>query len=132
MVLSGKARVVATNGKLINNISTDVSRIDFCCGFFHMSWTAPIQLIVIIIILLVNIGPSCLAGIGFLCITLPLQAMAMKSMFAFRKKAMVWTDKRAKLIQELLGGMKVIKFFGKYCLYSLKKADVENLHCSID
>lgn len=41
----------------------------------------------------------------------PLQAMAMKSMFAFRKKAMVWTDKRAKLIQELLGGMRVIKFF---------------------
>ena len=24
---------------------------------------------------------------------------------------MVWTDKRAKLLQELLGGMKVIKFF---------------------
>lgn len=110
MVLSGKARVVATNGKLINNISTDISRIDFCCSFFRkpfflhkknlsafffldfksatnfadfprgrcclafffvdMSWTAPIQLIVIVIILLVNIGPSCLAGIGFLCVTL--------------------------------------------------------------
>jgi hypothetical protein len=24
---------------------------------------------------------------------------------------MVWTDKRAKLLQELLGGMKLIKFF---------------------
>lgn len=35
MVLSGKARVVATNGKLVNNISTDISRIDFCCSFFR-------------------------------------------------------------------------------------------------
>ena len=24
---------------------------------------------------------------------------------------MIWTDKRAKLLQELLGGMKIIKFF---------------------
>lgn len=31
----------------------------------------------------------------------------MKSMFSMRRKAMVWTDKRAKLIQELLGGMRV-------------------------
>lgn len=111
MKLSGKARTVITNGKLVNHISTDVSRVDFCCSFFHMSWTAPIQLISIIVILLFNLGPSSLAGIGFLLVCLPFQAMAMKSMFAFRRKAMVWTDKRAKLIQELLGGMRVIKFF---------------------
>lgn len=36
MVLSGKARVTITNGKLVNHISTDVSRIDFCAGFFHV------------------------------------------------------------------------------------------------
>lgn len=35
----------------------------------------------------------------------------MKKMFTLRKKAMMWTDKRAKLIQELLGGMRIIKFF---------------------
>lgn len=35
-----------------------------------MSWTAPIQLIIIVIILLVNLGPSSLAGIGFLLIML--------------------------------------------------------------
>jgi hypothetical protein len=31
-----------------------------------------------------------------------------------RKKTMVWTDQRARLIQELLGGMRVIKFFCKF------------------
>jgi ABC-type multidrug transport system fused ATPase/permease subunit len=35
----------------------------------------------------------------------------MKKMLALRRGAMVWTDKRAKLIQELLGGMRIIKFF---------------------
>lgn len=28
-----------------------------------------------------------------------------------RQKSMQWTDRRAKLLQELLGGMKIIKFF---------------------
>ena len=35
--LTGKARVEGLgNGKLINHISTDVSRIDFAAGFFHL------------------------------------------------------------------------------------------------
>ncbi|GAA5994171.1 uncharacterized protein JCM10292_001909 [Rhodotorula paludigena] len=111
MVLSGKARTVITNGRLVNHIGTDVSRIDFCAGFFHMSWTAPIQLIVIMVILLVQIGPSCLVGIAFLLIMIPPQSWAMKRMYGYRRKAMVWTDKRARLIGELLGGMRVLKFF---------------------
>lgn len=78
-----------------------------------MVWTAPIQLIIVIIILLVNLGASSLAGIGFLLIVTPFQTWAMKAMFSLRKKTMVWTDKRAKLLQELLGGMRIIKFFGE-------------------
>lgn len=69
MKLSGKARTVITNGKLINHISTDVSRIDFCAGFFHMSWTAFVQIFIIIALLLANLGPSSLAGVAFLFIT---------------------------------------------------------------
>ena len=34
--LTSRARSSLTNGKLVNHISTDVSRIDFCAGFFHM------------------------------------------------------------------------------------------------
>ncbi|GAA5839463.1 hypothetical protein JCM3766R1_003553 [Sporobolomyces carnicolor] len=120
--LSGKAKTTISNGRLTNHIGTDVSRIDFCAGFFHMSWTAPIQIIVILIILLVQIGPSCLVGIGFLFLMIPPQSIAMKKMFGFRRKAMVWTDKRARLIQELLGGMKVIKFFAWEVPY-LKKLE---------
>lgn len=37
--LTSRARSTLTNGKLVNHISTDVSRIDFCAGFFHMVGT---------------------------------------------------------------------------------------------
>jgi hypothetical protein len=41
----------------------------------------------------------------------PIQTVAMKQMFKLRGKTATWTDKRTKLIQELLGGVKVIKLF---------------------
>lgn len=108
--LTQKSRGELPNGKLVNHISTDTSRIDFAAGFFHMTWTAPIQFIVISIILLVQIGYSALPGIGFLLVALPAQTFIMKKLFTVRKKGMVWTDRRAKLLQELLGGMRIVKF----------------------
>lgn len=109
--LTSRARSKLTNGLIMNHISTDVSRIDFCAGFFHMAWAAPIQLIICLVLLLLNLGPSALAGFAFFVIAAPAQTMVMKKMFGFRASGMKWTDKRAKLLQELLGGMKVVKFF---------------------
>lgn len=62
-------------------------------------------------LLLINLGPSALVGFGFFVLVTPIQLQAMKSFFSSRKKAMFWTDRRAKLLQELLGGIKIIKFF---------------------
>ncbi|KAG2017864.1 ATP-binding cassette transporter [Coprinopsis cinerea AmutBmut pab1-1] len=109
--LTSRARSTLTNGKLVNHISTDVSRIDFCAGFFHMAWTAPIQLIICLALLIAQLGPSALAGFAFFVVATPIQTWVMKRLFALRRDSMIWTDKRAKLLQELLGGMKVIKFF---------------------
>ncbi|KAH9177416.1 ABC transporter [Lactarius sanguifluus] len=109
--LTTGSRARLSNGRLVNHISTDVSRIDFCCGFFHMSWAALIQLGICLGLLVSSLGPSALAGFSVFIILTPIQGKIMKSFFRIRRKTMEWTDKRAKLLQELLGGMKLIKFF---------------------
>ncbi|KZV74003.1 ABC transporter [Peniophora sp. CONT] len=109
--LTTRARGKLPNGRLVNHISTDVSRIDFACGFFHYSWIGLVVLAVGIVLLIINLGPSALAGIAFFLLVAPAQGKIVKMFIATRMKTMVWTDKRAKLLQELLGGMKIIKFF---------------------
>jgi ABC-type multidrug transport system fused ATPase/permease subunit len=109
--LTTRARAILPNGRLVNHISTDVSRIDFCCGFFHMFWAAPIQMMICLALLISTLGPSAVAGFSVFFILTPVLGKVMKTLFLIRRKTMVWTDKRAKLLQELLGGMKVIKFF---------------------
>lgn len=89
--LSTRARSSLTNGKLVNHISTDVSRIDFACQFFHFMWSAPIQMVLCLALLLANLGPSALAGYAFFVFLTPLLTRAMKLLFKLRKKSMVWT-----------------------------------------
>lgn len=36
----------------------------------------------------------------------------MSTQFKIRKKSMIWTDKRAKVLLEVMGGMRVVKYFG--------------------
>ncbi|KZP00831.1 ABC protein [Calocera viscosa TUFC12733] len=111
LVLSPRSRTVYPNGKLVNFLSTDISRIDYCAQWFHAGWTAPIQVSICLIILCVQLGPSALAGFCIFLVLMPIQERAMSYQLGVRRKSMVWVDKRAKLLQELLGGMRVIKVF---------------------
>ncbi|PWN27227.1 hypothetical protein BDZ90DRAFT_232770 [Jaminaea rosea] len=99
-------------GKLLNHASTDVSRIDFASAWSFMIFTTPIQLGICLGLLIGQIGPSALAGFALLIISFPFQGFIMKIMFAARGGSMVFTDQRSKLINELLGGMRIVKSFG--------------------
>ena len=70
-------------------------------------------MIICLILLLLDLGPSALAGFVFFFLATPFQTYFMKHMSLIRRKSMLWTDKRSKLLQEILGasGIKVIKFF---------------------
>ena len=83
LTLFTRARHVHPNGKLVDHISTDAPRIDFAAQFFHMGWTAPIQLIICLIILLVNLGQSALAGFAVFVVIIPLQTRAMCRLLSF-------------------------------------------------
>ncbi|KAG1832564.1 ABC protein [Suillus subalutaceus] len=109
--LTGKARVKLNNATLVNHISTDVSRIDACAQWFHASWTAPIQVTVCLIILLTELGPSALAGFSLFVLMIPMQQRLMALQHRVRLASMKWTDQRAKVLLEVLGAVRVVKYF---------------------
>ncbi|KAH7105792.1 ABC protein [Auriculariales sp. MPI-PUGE-AT-0066] len=111
MKLTPKARTIHRHADLVNHISTDISRIDYAAQWFHAFWTAPIQVTICLIILLVQLGPSALAGFSLFLLMIPFQRYAMSMQLKVRQSSMTWTDQRARLLQELLGGMRIIKYF---------------------
>ncbi|KAG1750696.1 ABC protein [Suillus lakei] len=130
--LTGKARVKLSNATLVNHLSTDVSRIDSAAQWIvsrkleytlmqstnrrssryqHGAWTSPIQVIVCLIILLTELGPSALAGCSLFVFFFPLQERIMTLQRRMRVESMKWTDQRAKVLLEVLGGIRVVKYF---------------------
>ncbi|PSK55267.1 hypothetical protein B9Z65_2656 [Elsinoe australis] len=101
-----------SNGRIVNLMSTDTYRVDQASGWFHMIWSAPLGIILTLILLLVNLSYSALAGFALIVIAMPLLGRSVKSLFARRKKINKVTDQRVGLTQEILSGVRFVKYFG--------------------
>lgn len=100
------------NGRIVNLMSTDTYRIDQASAFFHIIWTAPIQVIITLILLLVNLQSSALAGFALLVVSMPLLGRAIRSLLKRRMAINKVTDQRVTLTQEILQAVRFVKFFG--------------------
>ncbi|KAF9203578.1 hypothetical protein BGZ49_006268 [Haplosporangium sp. Z 27] len=112
LVLSSKAKQDFSTGKITNLMSTDTARLDLLAGYFHILWSAPLMVLLILILLIVNLGPCALVGFVFLVMFGPIQGRIVTMLSLIRRKSTLITDARVKLTQEVLQGMRVIKFYG--------------------
>lgn len=100
------------NGRIVNLMSVDTYRVDQASGMFHMVWTSPIAILVTLVVLLVNLTYSALAGFGLLVIGIPVLTKAIKTLFARRRRINKITDQRVSLTQEVLQSVRFVKYFG--------------------
>lgn len=100
------------NGRITNLMSVDTYRVDQASALLHMTWTSPLSCIITLILLLVNLTYSALAGFGLLIIGVPLITRAMQSLFRRRKNINKITDQRVSLTQEILQSVRFVKYFG--------------------
>ena len=101
-----------SNGRIINMMSTDTYRVYEGSGLFHMIWSSPLAAIITLIVLLINLTYSALAGFGLLVIGVPLLTRAIKSLLKRRRAISKITDQRVSLTQEVLQSVRFVKFFG--------------------
>ena len=100
------------NGRIVNLMSTDTYRIDQASGMFHMLWVSPVSIAITLVVLLVNLTYSALAGFALLVIGLPVLTKAIKSLLVRRKAINKITDQRVSLTQEILQSVRFVKYFG--------------------
>ncbi|KAL7797624.1 P-loop containing nucleoside triphosphate hydrolase protein [Trichoderma ceciliae] len=100
------------NGRITNLMSVDTYRVDQASALLHMTWTSPVACIITLILLLVNLTYSALAGFGLLIIGVPLITRAIQSLFRRRKDINKITDQRVSLTQEILQSVRFVKYFG--------------------
>lgn len=109
--MSPSARASSSLGEIVNLMQLDTQRIGDFYQFSHVLWGAPVQIIVSVILLYVFIGPSAFIGLGLTLVTLPLQGWLMTVQIKLRKAGIGITDRRVKLMNEILQGIKGVKFY---------------------
>ncbi|KAJ7284398.1 multidrug resistance-associated ABC transporter [Mycena rebaudengoi] len=109
--LSARARLQHSVAQTTTIISTDSARLDRYAMFGHNLWVSPIQILLGIGLLLGNLGYSGLVGLGVLLLGFPLQYILVRIMFLQRSKGVEITDSRVRLTNEVLQGIRLIKYY---------------------
>ena len=78
--LSGSSRGDTTVGEIVNLMSVDAQRLQDTPIFLHNIWSAPLQMILSIVFLWMELGASVLAGVGVMVLLVPLNAILTTKM----------------------------------------------------
>ncbi|KAG7502089.1 multidrug resistance-associated protein 4 isoform X1 [Solea senegalensis] len=112
LCLNNTAFSKTTTGQIVNLVSNDVNKFDEVTLHLHFLWIGPLQAVVVIVLLIYAIGPSCLAGMAVFFILMPLQTMFGRLFSRLRAETAVFTDDRIRTMNEVISGIRVIKMYG--------------------
>lgn len=109
--LSPAARQGASTGDVVTLMQNDATRLEMSVTPLHNLWASPMQIIGFMTLLVYFIGASALVGLLVMLLIIPLQGIAMMKLGGYRKKIVKQTSSRVKLANEILQGIKAIKFY---------------------
>jgi len=109
--MSPSARAGSSVGQVLNLMQLDAEKVATFCQMLHAGWSSPAQFFVAVALLYKYIGPSSLIALAFTLLTFPLQAKLLKMQTAITRKNASVTDNRVKLTNEILQGIKAVKFY---------------------
>ena len=112
-------------------MSTDTNRLDVICGYLHYLWSGPLQVVAIMALLVNLLGASAWSGFGFLVLLFPVQGFLMGWLAKIRKRNSSITDQRVRLTQEILNGIRVIKFYAWESSFLKRLSDLRDKEISL-
>lgn len=111
LTMSGATRKESTVGETVNLMSADAQRFMDVANFIHQLWSCPLQIILSIVFLWGELGPSVLAGIATMVLLIPINAFLVAKGKTIQERNMKNKDERMKIMTEILNGIKILKLF---------------------
>ena len=110
LVLSTAAMSKRTTGEITNLMSVDSTRLQELSPYLHAVWYSFYQISIALYFLWQQMGVSSLAGIAVILLLIPLTGKVSTILKSLQSQMAKVRDERIKVSNEVLGGMKVIKF----------------------
>ncbi|KAL4228773.1 hypothetical protein ACF0H5_011815 [Mactra antiquata] len=131
LTMNSEAKKSSTVGEIVNLMSVDCQRLQDMTGYLWMLWSAPVQVILALVLLWQTLGPSVLAGLAIMVLLIPLNGfMAMKQR-KYQITQMKFKDERIKLMSEVLNGIKVLKLYAWEPSFEQKVRDIRDKELNV-
>ncbi|XP_055852910.1 multidrug resistance-associated protein 1 isoform X2 [Episyrphus balteatus] len=111
LIISNAAKKESTVGEIVNLMAVDAQRFMELTTYLNMLWSAPLQIILALYFLWNLLGISVLAGLAVMIILIPINGVIANRIKILQVKQMKYKDDRVKLMNEVLGGIKVLKLY---------------------
>uniref|UniRef100_A0A8B9BLS7 ATP binding cassette subfamily C member 2 n=1 Tax=Anser brachyrhynchus TaxID=132585 RepID=A0A8B9BLS7_9AVES len=111
LTMSSATRKESTVGETVNLMSADAQRFMDMANFVHQLWSSPLQIILSIVFLWGELGPSVLAGIAVMVLLVPINGFLVAKAKTIQVRNMKNKDERMKIMTEVLNGIKILKLF---------------------
>ncbi|KFD70131.1 hypothetical protein M514_02283 [Trichuris suis] len=128
--LSNESRKQTTAGEMINMMSADIERVLHVCPYLLLVWSAPLEVILALVFLWGNLGPSVFAGLGVMVLMIPINFAISNLELKCQVQQMALKDTRMKMMNEVLNGIKALKLHAWEPAFEKKLADIrkQELH----
>ncbi|XP_006831305.1 PREDICTED: canalicular multispecific organic anion transporter 1 [Chrysochloris asiatica] len=132
LTLSNSARRQYTVGETVNLMSVDAQKLMDVTSYVHLLWSCALQIVLSIYFLWEELGPSVFAGVGVMVLLIPINGILATKNRTIQVKNMENKDKRLKIMNEILSGIKILKYFAwepsfKSQVHNLRKKELKNL-----
>eukprot|EP01040_Poterioochromonas_malhamensis_P013766 gene13766-15176_t len=109
--LSPAARQVSSTGQIINMFSNDTSQLQRFMYFFNVMALAFPTIGVCLYLVYQQMEEATFVGLALIIIVMPMTGVIMGTLNYLRRKKVLFTDIRVKLMNEVLSGIRIIKYY---------------------
>jgi len=111
LTISSSSRQQTSTGQIINMFSNDTAMLQRFLFFINNLFLAPFIIGICLYLIYEQVGVSTFVGLGLIIASFPLNGLVFNWLNEVRKEKVKLTDKRIKTMNEILNGVRVIKFY---------------------
>ena len=111
LTISAAGRAQTSTGQVVNMMSNDTTQLQRFLQFVGFTLVAPIQIIIALVLIYRQVGNATWVGIGFMFCLIPVNGVVFSNVSKQRRKVLKYSDARVKMVNEVLAGIRIIKFY---------------------
>ncbi|KAJ2649364.1 Transporter of the ATP-binding cassette (ABC) [Coemansia sp. RSA 1250] len=98
-------------GKITNLMAVDAHKISEVSAYLHTLYQLPAEIVITILMLYQLLGIASMGGLGTIIVLVPIQWKLVSIWSVYQNQLMKTSDRRMSMMNEILQGVRIIKFF---------------------